>query len=171
MQLLLDGSQCKWLVNLKRIAWALKDVAFTQERAGAALAEHVPRWRGAAAPGRRPLPPEGRSRVNRPRLDRAPPPLVRPLRARVAAPAEQPQVGDDEGDHEVRAAPDPGNRGGVAAHDHVLLVDGCRDDAYEERDPNGPAEVLAAQDVGEWGAPAALERSGSGRFLLKPQGE
>lgn len=51
MQLLLDGSQCKWLVNLKRIAWALKDVAFTQERAGAALAEHVPRCRGAAAPG------------------------------------------------------------------------------------------------------------------------
>lgn len=98
MQLLLDGSQCKWLVNLKRIAWALKDVAFRQERAGAALAEHVPRWRGAAAPGRRPLPPEGRSRVHRPRLDRAPPPLVRPLRARDGAPAEQPQVGDDEGD-------------------------------------------------------------------------
>jgi len=79
---------------------------------------------------------EGRSRVHRPRLERAPPPLVRPLRARVAAPAEQPQVGDDEGDHEARAALDPGNRGGVAAHDH---------DAHEERDPNGPAEVLAAQ--------------------------
>ena len=41
MQLWLDGSQCKWLVNLKRKAWALKDVAFTQERDGAALAEHV----------------------------------------------------------------------------------------------------------------------------------
>ena len=41
MQLWLDGSQCKWLVSLKRKAWALKDVAFTQERDGAALAEHV----------------------------------------------------------------------------------------------------------------------------------
>jgi hypothetical protein len=41
MQLWLDGSQCKWLVNLKRKAWALKDVAFTQERDGTALAEQV----------------------------------------------------------------------------------------------------------------------------------
>jgi hypothetical protein len=29
MQLWLDGSQCKWLLNLKRKAWALKYVAFT----------------------------------------------------------------------------------------------------------------------------------------------
>ena len=41
MQLWLDASQCKWLVNLTRKACALKDVVFTQERDGAALAEHV----------------------------------------------------------------------------------------------------------------------------------
>jgi hypothetical protein len=55
---------------------------------------------------------------------------------------------------------DPGDRGGVATRDHVELVDGREEDAHDERDPNGPAEVLAAQDVGERGAPAALERSG-----------
>ena len=32
---------CKWLGDLKRKEWALKDVAFTQERHGAALAQHV----------------------------------------------------------------------------------------------------------------------------------
>ena len=42
------------------------------------------------------------------------------------------------------------------------------DDAHHERDPHRPAEVLAAQDVRERGAPAALEGSGPGRFLLKP---
>jgi hypothetical protein len=40
MQLLLDGSQCKWLVNLKRIAWALKDA---HECIVLALSEHLRR--------------------------------------------------------------------------------------------------------------------------------
>ena len=78
------------------------------------------------------------------------------------APAEQSQVGDDEGDHEVHAALDPGDRGGVAVRDHVELVDGREEDAHDERDPNGPAELLAAPDVGERGAPAGVDAAPAG---------
>src|SRR5829696_2738146 len=78
---------------------------------------------------------------------------------RLAAPigvlaGQQPEVRDDEWNAEVEADLDPGEAGGIAAEDHISLVDQREDEPDDESDPNGASQVLGT-NAGLVGLPDA----------------
>jgi uncharacterized membrane protein YbhN (UPF0104 family) len=70
----------------------------------------------------------------------------RRLAPSTASAGQQPQVGDDEGNHVVERGLGERRRGGVAAGDHVSLVDRREDGADHERDRQGSTQVLGLKD-------------------------